>query len=169
MILQWVMKLFPMISAMMDLTWSSSRMVEKCLSQVAVSQPRPLVNNFDGPQDTQPGRPSQKHAQPPRRNTDAGALPVQAPSSPAFDEFDEDDDTFTTELENLAAKVDSQDKGALIEEVHTIETKLPTPMPVIDELDGVFEDDDDLLMQIADDVDHGKPGFGSTSQVRPYV
>lgn len=142
--------------------------VEKGLSQVSVSRPNPIsAAQSDTLQQVVP-----QSKEPPCRGQasfDENAVNYEsALDVMEFDVFDEDDDTFTTELENLAAKVDSQGPDVL--------SKAPAPpmealrpLSAIEELDGVFDDggdDDDLLLQIAEDVDHGRPGIGSTSQVR---
>lgn len=142
--------------------------VEESMSQVAVSHPatRP-IGGFDGPQETQPAVSKGTADQVTKANIrKPSTQPHSSPKSPVFDEFDEDDDTFTTELESLVAKVDSQDKDIPLKQFPAVHDH-SRPLAVIEELDGVFEDDD-LLLQIADDVDHGKSGIGSTSQVRPY-
>jgi DNA replication ATP-dependent helicase Dna2 len=147
-----------------DLDLDFFKEVEKGLSQVVVSQRQPqVIKTFDGPQDTQPPPPahtSQRATAPQIDQEKAERASVAAEQE--FDEFDEDDDTFTNELETLAAKIESQEQ-AVMTEVAKPELKSELP-PVIEDLDGVFEDDD-LLLQIAGDVDLGKPGIGSTSQV----
>jgi DNA replication ATP-dependent helicase Dna2 len=147
--------------------------VEKRISQVAVSAPEPVAPNtsqlkmYERPNEADVG--VKEVPAPPKvsaavQEFDDGAEFLE--DGLEFDEFDDDDDLFTTELETLAAKVESQPRGSN-DQTNESHAGSCQQLPTIDELDGAFDDDDDLLLQIADDVDVGKPGIGSTSQVRP--
>jgi DNA replication ATP-dependent helicase Dna2 len=150
--------------------------VEKGMSQVAVSQkPAIIVRDFAESRPDPRGLSQQRQDQHKPRSQREPASPVKAPlvasnqaRSTEFDLFDDDDDDiFTTEMASLVAKVDSQGRGNATTS-NDIEPIMPQ-LSTISELDGSFDDanDDDLLLQVADDVDHGKTGFGPISQVRP--
>ena len=145
--------------------------IEKGFSQVSVSRRvSASINNFDGPQDIHQRPLSQAATRLP--GVQPNKHPAQQPSSQVFEDnfdvFDEDDDTFTNEMENLVAKIDSQGKSIPHEPAQP-PTEISDELPTIDGLDGVFDDgdddDDNLLLQIADDLDHANPTAGTASQV----
>lgn len=150
--------------------------VEKGMSQVSVTKKPPaLINNHDGPQDSQASASSQqqKLQQQNRQLIDSRPLLEKPPRvggtenfEDSFDAFDEDDDIFTTEMETLAAQVDSQRKDTSVQP-SLGPAAVPEPLLTITELDGSFDGgDDDLLLQIANDVDHREATTKTSSQVR---
>ena len=98
------------------------------------------------------------------------SLPAPGPpKGSSSDEFDDDDDTFTTELQDLAAKIDSQSQDVPV----TVPIKTydgPSDLaPVAEnmkELEDVFDDDDELWDEVAEQASHAAPDFGSIKQVR---
>ena len=157
--------------------------VEKGMSQVAVSQkPAVVVRDFAASQSVRPDvsvkKPEEARLSQTKPTTSARPvvevtkpeLDIEFDAFDAFDAFDDDDDDdmFTTEMESLVAQVDSQDRHNVSRANKVSEAIIPE-LPAIPEFDGSFDngDDDDLLLQIADDVDHGKTGVGPVSQVRP--
>lgn len=139
--------------------------VEKGMSQVSMSQQRPApISSVDGPRAPQPIASSIQQQQYQQIHTGRRPAAVKAPET-SFDAFEDDDDIFTTEMETLAAQVDSLDKGDAMTVKAPAETN--QPLPPIPELDGSFDEgENNLLLQIADDVDHGNTGHSTTSQVR---
>jgi DNA replication ATP-dependent helicase Dna2 len=152
--------------------------VEKGMSQVAVSQ-KPVNNADDITKELAPSAgaiPAQQHqaahTQPELESTKGcpgtTATELAETNFDGFFDDDDDEDVFTTEMESRAAKVESQERDNKADLLgHPYETNV-RPLTTIPELDGSFDDadDDDLLLQIADDVDHGRTGLGPISQVR---
>lgn len=148
--------------------------VEKGMSQVAVSRHPTTVKNEQ--QDMRPEFQTQQHHQEqqdqnePKRLAESNIIVAKDFTKTSFDAFDDEDeeDLFTTEMESLVAQVDSQGKGNTTVKVPQAPKDVTQPLPTIPEMDGSFDDvnDDDLLLQIADDVDQGKTGAGPISQVR---
>lgn len=122
------------------------------------------------PQPTTPHAQKKPSAKPPDVNQ-GDQMTVQADESrdESFgDEFDDGDDTFAEEMQDLADKVDSQNQ---LGKISTVDG--PAPMPPmletiheLNNMDDAFDDDDDLWAQVADETAQGKAVIGSTSQVR---
>ena len=146
--------------------------VEHDVSQVSMSNvPRDNVTvlNVDGPSSAGTSRNKRQQLSKRRPSPIQQKQQVQRGSPTKAndefdDEFDGDDDTFATELEGLASKVESQDKtgpplaappAASLDALHEL-----------DELEDAFDDDDDLWQDVANESSEAQPSVGSKSQVR---
>ena len=147
--------------------------VEKDLSQ----EPAPLPDLYSIPEEnlpivvehpTKPTPAQAQHIEKAPNSVPTAPQPqdIHPVSDKSFDDdFDDEDDTFAEELQDLADKLDSQQH---LGKITTVDD--PAPMDPLqemsDDMEDVFDDDDELWAQVADETAQGKTLIGSTSQVR---